>query len=138
MHNRPENGACSDATQGSKTGQTIATQTKAVPVKNEIRRGTVEELVRIVAPPMALISGQRGRVVFSALFWRTPKAALQCRGRKRRSLQEECEGPMVLHISGADVLPDPKTNKPLKMWENPWTKRSVPVMHVANDLVQGV
>ena len=32
---------------------------------------------------------------------------------------------------------DPKTGQRLDHWINPWTKEKVPVMHVANELVQG-
>ena len=32
---------------------------------------------------------------------------------------------------------DPKTGQRLDTWTNPWTKKTVPVMHVANELVQG-
>ena len=129
----------SDATQGSKTGQTITTQTKGVPVKNEIRRGTVEELVRIRCATdgsdqwttwtgriFSFVPGERQKLLFNVV------GANVARCKKNAKDQWYFTSRELMYYL------DPKTNKPLKVWENPWTKRSVPVMHVANDLVQGV
>ena len=129
----------SEATQGSDTGQPTTTQTKAVSVKNEIRPGTVEELVRIRCATdgsdqwttwtgriFSFVPGERQKLLFNVV------GANVARCKKNAKDQWYFTSRELMYYL------DPKTNKPLKMWENPWTKRSVPVMHVANDLVQGV
>ena len=102
------------------------------------RPGTVEDLIKIRCglkgqDAWTLWTGE----IYSYVPKERQKKLFTVVGANVARCQKLADGSWYFTSRELQYYLDPKTGQRLDQWKNPWTQKVVPVMHVANDLVQG-
>ena len=124
----------------ANTPDAQAKSSKVVDLRNSgyVKKGSVEDLIKIrcgtdgedawtvwTGEIYSYVPQERQRHLFSVV------------GANVARCKQLKDGTWYFTSREVQYYLDPKTGARLDKWKNPWTERTVPVMHVANELVQG-
>ena len=125
------------AEQGSPL---VDAQSESVDLSNAgfTQAGSIQDLVKIRCgmdgeDAWTLWTGE----IYSYVPKKRQKLVFKVVGANVARCKQMADGTWYFTSREVQYYLDPKTGARLDQWSNPWTGKTVPVMHVANELVQG-